>query len=249
VLVAITGVLLFNRHRLKAKQAIQDEIIRQERLRSQSIIRSQEDERSRVSRELHDSLGQMLSAARLNLAAIENKNGSDTAEFKKVLSMIDESCIEVRNISYDLMPALLVRAGLISAVEELAVKIGASSKLEVFVDYDENIPRMSDETEINLFRIIQELLNNIIKYAQSTQVHIQFSINDIMLSILIEDNGKGFDKNILQISKGNGWHNIQSRLELLAGTIEIDSRLGNGTVVHIEVPVKEIHNITVNEKT
>jgi signal transduction histidine kinase len=245
-LIILTGVLLFNRYRLKAKQAAQEEKIKQERLRNQSIIRSQEEERSRVSRELHDGLGQMLSAARLNLASLENKNGSQPVEFKKALEMIDDSCIEVRNISHDLMPALLVRAGLISTVEELAEKTSASAKLEVFVDHDENNERLPQEVEINLFRIIQELLNNIIKYAQATEVHIQFTREENNFSLLIEDNGKGFDKNILQTSKGNGWHNIQSRLELIHGTIEIDSQRDNGTVVHIEVPLKQNSLVEIN---
>lgn len=239
-LVVLTGVLLFNRHRLKAKQAMQEEIIRQERFRSQSIIRSQEDERSRVSRELHDGLGQLLSAARLNLASLENKNGNQSQELKKALDMIDESCVEVRNISHDLMPALLVKSGLISTVEELALRTHHSAKLAIHVDYDGSKDRLPHEIEINLFRIIQELLNNIIKYAGATEVHIQFVREDEHFSILVEDNGNGFDKNILQTSKGNGWHNIQSRLELIHGTVEIDSQPGNGTVVHIEVPLKEI---------
>jgi len=242
LLIIISGGLLFNRFRLKSKQAAQEEKIKQERLRNQSIIRSQEDERKRVSRELHDGLGQMLSAARLNLGSLENKNGHDSQELKKALSMIDESCIEVRNISHDLMPALLVKSGLIAAVEELAIKTRISGKLEIYVDQDDQKEQISQEVEINIFRIIQELLNNIIKYAEATEVHIQFQQEYNQFSLLIEDNGKGFDNNLLQLSKGNGWYNIQSRLDLIHGTIEIDSQPGNGTVVHIGVPLDENYN-------
>ena len=148
-----------------------------------------------------------------------------------------------------MMPALLVKSGLVSAVEELAAKSGTTAALSIHIDHDENIGRLQQETEINIFRIIQELLNNIIKYAEATEVHIQFIREDNYLSLLIEDNGKGFDKNLLATSKGNGWHNIQSRLELIQGTIEIDSQPGNGTVVHIEVPLKRNIETTLHEKT
>ncbi len=246
--IVIISVLLYNRNKLKQNKIFSEEMLKQEKLRLKTVILTQETERKRIALELHDGLGQMLSAARLNVAALDGKNENGKNQFNNALTLIDDSCRELRNISHDIMPALLVKSGLISAVEELAAKSGSSSALSIHIDHDENIGRLQQETEINIFRIIQELLNNIIKYAEATEVHIQFIREDQYLSLLMEDNGKGFDKNILATSKGNGWHNIQSRLELIQGTIEIDSQLGNGTVVHIEVPLKKITDSRLNEK-
>ncbi len=245
--VATISVLLYNRNKLKQNKIFSEQMLKQEKLRLKAVILTQETERKRIALELHDGLGQMLSAARLNVAALDGKNGNSKNQYNNALILIDDSCRELRNISHDMMPALLVKSGLVSAVEELASKSGSSS-LVIHIDHDGNIGRMPPETEINIFRIIQELLNNIIKYAQATEVHIQFIREDNYLSFLIEDNGKGFNKNILATSKGNGWHNIQSRLELIQGKIEIDSKPLNGTVIHIEVPLKTKMDIIAYEK-
>ncbi len=237
VMILLLGLLLFNRYRLKARQQAQEEKIRLERLRSQSIIRSQEEERNRVSRELHDGLGQMLSAARLNLASVQLQERP--LEFQRALDLIDDSCEEVRNISHDLMPALLVRSGLIPAVEELSIKMNTNGKLSLFVEHDNKAEPFPKETEIHLFRIIQEILNNSVKHSGANEVHIQFTNENDHLSLMIEDNGKGFDTKVLAQSKGNGWNNIQSRLSLIGGTIEVDSRMDYGTVFHVEVPFKK----------
>jgi signal transduction histidine kinase len=230
LLLVVTGGWLFNRHKLRTRNLLQEERMNQEKQLLQSSIRAQEDERKRIALELHDGLGQMLSAARLNIASLP---ASGNQAYSSALSLIDDSCRELRDISHDMMPALLVKTGLVAAVHELAAKTSTGTSLTVYVDDGGLTNRLPQEKEVHLFRIIQELLNNIIKYASATEVHIQFLPDVDKLSVMIEDNGSGFDKNKLETSKGNGWFNIRSRLELIGGEIEIDSRPGKGTVVHI----------------
>jgi two-component system NarL family sensor kinase len=232
----ILGFLFYNRYKLKQKQLRNEEMLRQEKLRTKAIIGTQEAERKRIAEELHDGIGQMLSAVKLNVAALEGSTAKET-QLHNAIELIDDSCRELRNISHNMMPGILVKAGLIPALKEYASKISDSGALNMTVEADHDLSqRMDEATEINLFRIIQELVNNIIKYARATEVQVSLNKTDEGISVMIEDNGQGFDKNVLMTSAGNGWSNINSRLDLLNGKIEIDSSPGKGTALFIEIP-------------
>lgn len=238
--------LIYTRIRFKQQKVLSDTLLKQEQLRLRSVILTQEQERKRISQDLHDGLGQMLSAVKLNLAAIENIKTADDAneELEKAIELIDESCAEIRNISHNMMPAVLIKSGLIAALNELAKRVSTAAGIKVFVDYDEAIGRFESDYEINIFRVLQELLNNIIKHAQANEVHIHLNKEALHLNIMVEDNGKKFDTKLIEISKGNGWYNINSRLNLLNAKLEIESNSDSGTVVFIDVPVVQ----SVNKK-
>lgn len=238
-LIVFASAYLYNRNKLKQQLTMNEEILKQEKLRLSAIINTQEEERKRISSELHDGLGQMFSAVRINVAALENKlklNGDSKEKFSGILEMIDDSCKELRNISHNMMPALLVKSGLIPALKELASKASNSDSIMIHVDYDENIQRPSPEIEINIFRIVQELASNIQKYSSATKLNISLNEANNQLTLMLEDNGKAFSKTLLENSKGNGWYNINSRLRMMNGKIELDSKEEKGTVVTIEVP-------------
>jgi signal transduction histidine kinase len=217
---------------LNQQRILTEEIQKQEKLRLKAMIESQEAERQRIATELHDGLGQVLSAARVNLAA---SNQADS-HLKTSLDLIDKSCTDLREISHNMMPSLLKKSGLPAALHEITDRINQSGKISVTIDHDDNFGRLSSEIEIQIFRIAQELINNILKYAEATEVQIQLIVEDSMFTMMIEDNGKGFDKEILNSTSGNGWYNIKSRLNLISGDVEIDTRPGSGTVVTIIVP-------------
>lgn len=232
----LTAGLFYNWNKLRQQQILNDEIQSQERLRLKSIIDSQEGERQRIAAELHDGLGQVLSAARINLASIDDKNLKDP-KVDQVLELIDRSCRELREISHNMMPSSLINTGLVPAIRELALRLNSSELLQMEVVEDGITERIKHEIEINLYRIIQELITNIVKYANATEIQIQIIKENEVLTMMLEDNGVGFDKEILLSSTGNGWYNIQSRTRLLNGQIEIDSQIGNGTVVTLSIPV------------
>ncbi|HRG57778.1 MAG TPA: sensor histidine kinase [Bacteroidia bacterium] len=223
-------VALRNKNRIKISRAL----LQQERVKLNEILQTQEYERKRISRELHDGVGQMMAVVRMNVSAIE-PDQQYVELYNKSLKLIDQSCEEIRQISHQLMPGVLIKGGLKAGLDELAMYVNGSGNTKVYVDLVGFEQRPSETIEINLYRIIQELLTNILKHAEATEVHIQLTKENEFITMMLEDNGKGLDIADLKNSKGNGWHNINSRLNLLKGNIEIDSKPGKGTAIFIEI--------------
>ncbi|MCC6582666.1 MAG: hypothetical protein IT271_03095, partial [Chitinophagales bacterium] len=136
-----------------------------------------------------------------------------------------------------LMPSALERLGLIDAVQQFCTSMQSSAGFEIDFQYYNLEDRLPQRFELLAYRIIQELLNNIVKYAEAREVLVQLSKNEHLLSIAIEDDGKGFDVSILKNKDGIGLHSMQKRIELLGGKMDIDSAPGRGTSVNIELPV------------
>ncbi len=235
-LLTLLFIIVFIRQKNKQKQILATEKLKQEKIKIETFFLAQEKERERISQDLHDGVAQTLGAAKLNLSALETITTNPTI-YTTTINLIDESVVEIRNISHNLMPALLYKSGLTDALQEMALKINSANKLKVEVDFDQSIKRFSNFIEINTYRIIQEWLNNVIKHANATEVMIQLTKDEKELTIMIEDNGNGFDKAKLNQSKGNGWANIQSRLTIINGFLEIDSTAKKGTNFFITVPL------------
>jgi len=237
VFFVITGLFFYGYMRARQKRRLAEQRAGLESKRLQEVIQTQEAERKRISAELHDGVGPVLSAIKLNLGQISH-GVADTARYDKAMQLIDESYKELRNISHQLMPAILLKKGLISALDEMARNINSAGILTMLVDSDDPSRRYSNSLEINVYRIVQELVNNMMKYAAATETQVQVSHEPGALHLMIEDNGAGFDPALLQQSTGNGWNNIVSRLSIINGTIEIDSQPGKkGTVVFLNVPL------------
>ncbi len=130
---------------------------------------------------------------------------------------------------------ILIKGGLKEALDELAMYVNNAANTQVYIDLIGFEERPSEVIEVNLYRIIQELLTNIMKYAKANEVHVQLSKENGAITLMVEDDGVGLEPEKLKNSKGNGWHNINSRIDLMKGTIEIDTKLGKGTVVFIEI--------------
>lgn len=209
----------------------------QQRDSFRAVIEATEKERKRVAEDLHDGLGQLLSTAKLNLTAIESDE--DTEERKNLntsIAILDEACQEVRHISHNMMPGTLIRLGLVSAVKEQARKINESGKILVSISVAGFEDRMDETREIAMYRVIQEILNNAIRYANATDIDIKLEQLADGYLFCIKDNGKGFDPKVLEQSKGIGWRNIRSRVDLLHGNIDLKTAPGKGTVLNIWVP-------------
>jgi two-component system, NarL family, sensor kinase len=238
LIVSLAGVLLggialgfMYRTRIQLKQQAELEATRATLRESQlqAVIGSQEEERKRFAADLHDGLGQMISAVRLGLS----KENVEKTSVSHALSLLNDMNGEIRDIAFNLMPQVLVKGGLEEALKEFATRINRSGGVHINVqtyDLDNNL---SSEHRIALYRISQEWVNNVIKYSGATSISIQVVQHPQELVLTIEDNGKGFDPTKLTQSQGNGWKNINSRLHLIKGTIEIDSQIGreNTTVI------------------
>ncbi|MBA2249869.1 MAG: sensor histidine kinase [Chitinophagaceae bacterium] len=244
ILVLISVLLLslsyYKRFKLKNEKRLQAETIRHQDLSAKAVLQAEENERKRIAAELHDGVGQLMSAAKMNLSSFENKstfkNKEDKLALEKIISLVDESCKEVRSVSHNMMPNALLKSGLSNAVKEFIDKID-HTVLKVNL-YSEGLQsRLDTDVETVLYRVIQECVNNVIKHSQANQLDISLLKDNEGIAATIEDNGKGFNALQLQKFDGIGLKNIIARIEYLHGTVDFDSSPGKGTLVAIHVPI------------
>ncbi len=243
VLLLLTVIFLLNRHQLKQKNRYQRELNRQQVELFNAIAATQEQERKRIAQDIHDSLGSVLSAAKLKLTEVRELRpefGTDE-KFITGINLLDEASAELRNISHNIMPATLSKLGLVPALKNLSEKISSNKGLQVSFSAHEFDSRLDEQTEISIYRIILELINNIVKHASASHANVQLVKHPDHINITVEDDGKGFDyPKTLQEKKGIGLGNIQSRVEYLKGTIDVDAMTGRGTTVIIDIPLENM---------
>lgn len=231
-LLLIIIALFINRLRLKQKQNYQHRILDQQEKQAKAIIEVQELERKRVAEDLHDGLGHLLSTAKIWIQqnVIEKDDGSSHA-----IKLMDQASNELRNVAYNLMPQVLEKEGLIPAIKELVEKLEKLERIETTLHlYQVENIYFSQETEFNLYRIIQEALHNIIKHSEASNIQIQLIGHDDQIVVMVEDNGVGFDSS--KHKEGRGINNMKTRTEWLKGTFSLDSFSKRGTTITIEIP-------------
>ncbi len=230
----------FNRNKLKQELQFQEKLNEQQDKAGRAIIEAEERERRRIAVDLHDGLGQMLSATKMNLSSISDtldfKTTDDKNIFDKTLTLVDETCKEARNISHSMMPNALLKSGLALAVKEFLDKID-SNKLKIHLTTHGINERLDEKIETVLYRVIQETVNNVIKHSEANQLEIQLIKDNQEISVTIEDNGKGFDTKDLTKFEGIGLKNMMNRVQFLKGNIDFDSTLGKGTFINISIPI------------
>lgn len=214
--------------------------MKQQDMATRAVIYAEENERKRIAADLHDGVGQMMSAAKMNLSVFENeipfKNEEQKLSFEKLVSLVDESCREVRSVSHQMMPNALLKSGLASAVKEFIEKID-SRIIKVSLHTEGLNERVDNNTETVLYRVIQECVNNVLKHSGASHLDISLIKDADGISATIEDNGKGFNSSNKQHFEGIGLKNIISRVTYLKGSIDFDSAPGKGTLVAIHVPL------------
>lgn len=239
-LILVLSYLLYNRYKLKQRALLQKEMLHQQELRAKAIIEAEEKERMRIARDLHDGIGQTLSAAKLNLSGLESKlqlkDQETEAILKNAIDLVDDSVKEVRAVSHAMMPNALLKSGLVAAIREFVNKLSTIEKLKIDLEITGLNERLEQSTETVLFRVLQELVSNIIKHAKANHITIQIIKHEHELTVMIEDNGVGFDAKKVNEFEGIGLKNIISRIDFLKGTVNFDSNIGRGTTVTIEVP-------------
>jgi len=239
----IVLLLLYNGYRLRQKNRYQREYNRQQNELFNAIVSTQDQERKRIAQDIHDSLGSVLSAAKLKLSSLEENKASLSSDqlekYQSTLTLLDEASSELRSISHNIMPATLSKLGLVAALQNLIGKISGRSGLQISLTAHELEGRIEENTEISIYRIILELINNIVKHAKADKVSIQLVKYPEYINVIVEDNGQGFDyQKAMEEKKGIGLGNVLSRVEYLKGTVDIDSAPGKGTTVVIEIPYR-----------
>ena len=215
-------------------------MLHQQEISSKAVIEAEENERRRIAAELHDGVGQMMSAAKMNLSAFEQElvfnDPGQRKNFENVIGLVDESCKEIRNVSHQMMPDALLKSGLISAVKEFLSKID-TRVLKVTLHTEGLNKRLEGNIETMLYRVIQECVNNVLKHSEADHMDISIFSDKEGIAATIEDNGKGFDVNAQRNTEGLGLKNIASRIAYLKGTVDYTGTQGKGTVVAIHIPV------------
>ncbi len=242
-LLLISGLvftLIYTRNKSKQKELMDAEILKVQEQKNKAIIEAEERERIRIAKDLHDGVGQMVSALKLQMSSLETgvefKSDDERNRYNDMIAFVDETVKEVRSVSHSMMPNALIRSGLSSAVREFVQRISSTDQLKVDLEIVGLNDRLEQTTETVLFRVLQEIVSNIVKHANANHVTIQLIRHDQEITLMVEDNGKGFDTSKIQEFDGIGLKNLLSRVEFLNGTIHFDSNPGRGTTVTVDIP-------------
>lgn len=243
----IVFVVLYQKRLLQHQEQVQRLQTTKQFQLLEATMQAQEEERRRVARDLHDEVGSMLSLVRLNLHQLVSGMDGASEEVRSaeqtIKKLLDEVIGSVRRISHDLMPVVLDKLGLVQALEALRRSVPATAGVTVTYECNDKSRRVDPKLELVLYRMMQELLNNALKHAHATIIHIKLLFVEKEVTLHFEDNGVGFDyaAHLQAAAHGVGVVSLKNRVNLLNGKINIQSAAGAGTRVEITVPTKQ-HN-------
>ncbi len=247
-LVVLFVIILLLKNNYRHRQRLHEQKVKQleqqqQVVSLQSMINGQEAERNRIAKDLHDGLGGLFSTMKMYFSSLQEEQPALAEQelFNKSYEMVGTAAEEVRRIAHNMMPEVLMKLGLINAMKDLCANISAGKLLSVKMEVHGMDSRLNTTTEIMLFRIMQELLNNIIKHAQATEAIIQFIREENRLSVIVEDNGRGFNTQEAEKNNHAGIATIQSRVAYLNGKFTIDSQQDVGTTVMMDFLINEAY--------
>lgn len=207
-----------------------------------AIIETEEKERKRFAMDLHDGLGALLSTLKIYVTLLEKPGKSqEDRDFLlgELKTNINESVATARRIANNLMPGTLSDYGLLPALESFCQKIQRSGTISINISYPKDFPRLEKNTEVNLYRVFTELVNNTLKHAGASRIDMEFNLNNGLLSTVYLDNGKGFDMQKMQNGNpgSHGLKNISTRVQLLHGEMKVKAAGNGGVMFKFEIPV------------
>ncbi|HPM31980.1 MAG TPA: sensor histidine kinase [Chryseolinea sp.] len=241
--ISLLIVLVLSYRTYQQKQKLQQQRISELETEKQltateAVLKGEEQERTRLAKDLHDGLGGMLSGIKYSFNTMKENlimTPENHQAFERSIDMLDSSIKEMRRVAHNMMPESLVKFGLDTALQDFCNDINKSGALKI--NYQSiglaNV-ELEQTTTITLYRIVQELISNVLKHASAKTAIVQVTKVDNQLAVTVEDDGKGFDTALLQRSKGIGWTNIQHRVDFLKGKLDVSSQPEKGTSVHIE---------------
>lgn len=234
------GLLLIQSNKRKAQKEKDLALLKERDNSLKAVIDAQEEERKRIAKDLHDGIGQQLSGLKMAWQKLSSDlHPAAATEKDRILGLsqiLSESAAEVRSISHRMMPKALQELGLLPAMEDMLEKTFHYSNITYRLDHHRVDQRFDEAIEISLYRICQELINNCIKYAEATEISVQLMANAQRITLLVEDNGKGFDAE--KATQGHGLMNIASRLRTIDGQIAFAPGPNKGTVASVRIPLQ-----------
>jgi len=234
--IFLLGLLGFFLFRQVQERRYKNAIIAEQEKGLAAIISATEEERKRISKDLHDGIGQKLTALRLGLVNLQPrvKDSQVQKEIGEISEEFTKSAEEVRQISHQMMPRALMEDGLLSAIEDLLQSTFRFSDINYKFDYHGVDKRYPEKLEVSLYRIVQELLNNALKHSGATEIQVQLMELDKKLILIVEDNGKGMAKTK---TPGHGFHNIKSRLDFIKGAVNYEPGPHTGMLATVTIPL------------
>ncbi|MEO5943028.1 MAG: sensor histidine kinase [Ferruginibacter sp.] len=242
--LALLTIFLLIYSTLKQKQQLQQQRINEleterQLTATEAVLKGEEQERTRLAKDLHDGLGGMLSGIKYSFNTMKGNlimTPDNAQAFERSMDMLDSSIKEMRRVAHNMMPEALVKFGLDTALNDFCAAINNSGALQLrYQSIGLDGPNIHQTTAITIYRIVQELINNTMKHAAAKTALVQVTRTNNQLTVTVEDDGKGFDTALLSQSKGIGWSNIQNRVDFLKGSIDVQSEKEKGTSVHIEI--------------
>jgi len=245
ILCAVLVRNLQHRKRLSEQEHILhqqqvNDLLKQQEIRSlDAMMEGQERERKRIAQDLHDRLGSILSAIKLQFGVLEGRiqqlQTDQKEQYQHVFTMLDDAVVEVRRISHDMLRSSITQFGLKGALEDLRNAVTAPGKLEVELSLFGLEQRIDQKVEIAIYRMVQECVSNALKHSKANQISISLTRSAGMLNVIVEDDGAGFDPS--KATEGMGLGNIRQRAAEINGVVRVDARQGRGTSVSIDVPL------------
>ncbi|MEJ8843516.1 sensor histidine kinase [Lacibacter sp. H375] len=241
LLISVLGYRNYKQKQNLQQQRINELETEKQLAATEAVLKGEEQERTRLAKDLHDGLGGMLSGIKYSMNTMKGNlimTPDNAQAFERSMDMLDSSIKEMRRVAHNLMPEALVKFGLDTALKDFCKDIHQSGALNVSYQSVGMEGKAPDQTTaITVFRIVQELLNNTLKHAAAKNAIVQLNRTDDQLSVTVEDDGKGFNTAVLEHNRGIGWDNIQNRVDFMKGKLDVKSGEGKGTSVHIEINV------------
>ena len=249
VLLLFISWILITKNKIRQKEIIKTELLRQQELRTRAIIETQENERKRIAQDLHDGIGQTLAAIKMNLSSKSKKLSKENQDLAdQTILSIDNAYSEVRTLSHSMMPRSLKESGLAEAIEDLLAKTFSNSNIKYTFEKDNSFP-LNEQISIGLYRVLQELLNNIIKHAHATELSVHLHKTKENIILMAEDNGIGIRTGQNTERTGIGMANIEARVQAMNGNFSITKNGPKGTVAVIRIPIIQKDNsITLKDQ-
>lgn len=247
----IVFVLIYKKRVFAQKHAIQALETKYHKEMLKIAIETQEKERRRIAENLHDEVGALLSLVKLNASRVYEEAGSDEIReiTDKTIKVVDETILNVRRITKDLLPATLDKFGLEAALKELCQKVNEATdtvQISYAIERAHKNISLIKELKLSIYRVLQELINNALKHAEATKIGISIKIADASVLLKVEDNGIGFDVEKYNERKksnaGLGLQNIKSRISVYDGKISFMEGLSKGTIVTVTFKIKPSNN-------
>ncbi len=243
---SIIAFLIFKNTKRKQKLAEQEKVLESQKLATvlkeqelkaiDAMIEGQEKERQRIANDLHDDLGGLMATVKLHFNALKDKDSPEL--YEKTNNLIEEAYQKVRSVAHAKNSGVIAKQGLLKAVRHMAEKISASNEIQIDVLGHGLDNRLENSLELTSFRIIQELITNVIKHAEASEATIHLTNHEDSINIMVEDNGKGFNPSqVTKTKKGMGISSIDKRVEHLDGKLTIESEKNKGTTVIIDIPL------------